>query len=446
MKLSGLSFSVMPPLSVPFRYFISAALMAMVLAVFILYLGPDPWLSRWHPGMLSITHGFALGFITTVMMGALLQLLPVVGGVGIPKVRLFGGACHVLHIGGSLALVLAFVSPLPQQVLLMQTALALLLSGFFLYLAAVTWVLLQKLSQGATINAIRLAVLALAVTVILGGLLLSRNLGAELISGNKLYTNLHLFIGLAGWIALLIIGVSFQVIPMFHVAPDFPKWLIRSFPYLVLSLLVWLFWRGLASGDSSALSEPVQLLLLLNCLFAAVLLQVIAARKRKVPDNTLDYWRLSAISLFAITLVYLLPENMLPEAFADKKPMWLVAAYLYFYVLSVIQGLLLKILPFLTYNHLQQQCLMNFQAMQYLPNMHELLPKKHGRLLFFSHILSGAALLVTVLYPAFYRLFALLLLAEFSGLFYLMVKTLILYLGCKTKMAQLEQPPAPAGS
>ncbi|WDE13801.1 hypothetical protein [Thalassomonas haliotis] len=441
MKLSGLSFSVMPPLSVPFRYFISAALMVVLLAGFILFSGPDPWLSRWHPAMLTITHGFTLGFISTVMMGALLQLLPVVGGVGMPKVRLFGGVCHVLHIGGSLILMLAFIWP--QPLFLMQTALVLLLTGFFLYLAAVAWVLLQKLSQGATINAIRLAVLALAVTVVLGGLLLSRNLGAELISGHKVYTNLHVFSGLAGWIAMLIIGVSFQVIPMFHVAPDFPKWLSRAFPLLILAGLLWLFWRGLSSlylGESSrhsALNEPVLLLLLLNCLFAAVLLRVISRRKRKVPDNTLDYWRLSAFSLFVITAIFLIPENYLPEQFNSKKQMWLIAAYLYFYVLSVIQGLLLKILPFLSYNHLQQQCLMNFQAMQYLPNMHELLPKKHGRLLFISHIFSGVSLLMTVLAPDYYWLFALLLMIEFSGLFYLMLKTLVLYLGCKNKMAKL---------
>ncbi|WP_281558799.1 hypothetical protein [Thalassomonas sp. RHCl1] len=442
MKLSGLSFSVMPPLTVPFRYFISAALMVILLAGFIFFAGPDPWLSRWHPAMLTITHGFTLGFITTVMMGALLQLLPVVGGVGIPKVRLVGGACHVLHVCGSVTLMLAFIWPQPQQFFLMQTALALLLTGFFLYLAAVAWVLSQKLSQGATINAIRLAVLALAVTVILGGLLLSRNLGIEFISGHKVYTNLHVFAGLAGWVAMLIIGVSFQVIPMFHVAPDFPKWLSRSFPLLILVLLFWLFERGLNSVNSGegsgVLNQPVQLLLLLNCLFAAVLLRVIARRKRKVPDNTLDYWRLSSVSLFVITAVFLIPEDALPELFNSKKHMWLMAAYLYFYVLSVIQGLLLKILPFLSYNHLQQQCLMNFQAMQYLPNMHELLPKKYGRLLFISHIFSGLGLLVTVLYPAFYWLFALLLLIEFSGLFYLMLKTLVLYLGCKSKMAKLE--------
>ena len=173
MKLSGLSFSVMPPLTVPFRYFISAALLVMALAGFILCSGPDPWLSRWHPAMLTITHGFTLGFITTVMMGALLQLLPVVGGVGIPKVRLFGGLCHLLHICGSITLMLAFIWSDPrQQFILMQTALLLLLSGFFLYLAAVTWVLFQKLSQGGTINAIRLAVFSLAVTVILGACLL----------------------------------------------------------------------------------------------------------------------------------------------------------------------------------------------------------------------------------------------------------------------------------
>jgi hypothetical protein len=41
--------------------------------------------------MLALNHGFTLGFISMVMMGALLQLLPVIGGVGIAKPRLVVG-------------------------------------------------------------------------------------------------------------------------------------------------------------------------------------------------------------------------------------------------------------------------------------------------------------------------------------------------------------------
>lgn len=78
--MSGLSFSGLPPIDIPFRFFASSILFVIGLAFFIFFSGESLWLSRWHPSMLALTHGFTLGVITPVMMGALLQMLSVVGG------------------------------------------------------------------------------------------------------------------------------------------------------------------------------------------------------------------------------------------------------------------------------------------------------------------------------------------------------------------------------
>ena len=43
---------------------------------------------------------------------------------------------------------------------------------------------------------------------------------------------------------------------------------------------------------------------------------------------------------------------------------------LYGVIISISQGMIIKVLPFLSYTHLQKVCLTNFSAMQYLPNMH----------------------------------------------------------------------------
>jgi len=112
MNMSGLSFDALPPINIPFRYFLIAPVFLIVIALFVLYSGPDVWLSRWHPAMLTITHGFTLGFMTSVMMGALFQIFPVVGGIGFPKVKLVANISYVGHVLGTCCLMLGFIWPI----------------------------------------------------------------------------------------------------------------------------------------------------------------------------------------------------------------------------------------------------------------------------------------------------------------------------------------------
>ena len=114
--------------------------------------------------------------------------------------------------------------------------------------------------------------------------------------------------------------------------------------------------------------------------------------------------------------------------------MLLTAVFIYFYLLSVIQGMLLKILPFLSYTHLQQRCLVDFSAMQFIPHMHEFLNKKHGIALYYIHILSGLSLLTVLFEPSLYFVFALFLLLEFVWLLVLMVRCMRLYFSVNKKI------------
>jgi len=421
MKLANLSFNTLPPIGIPFRYFATAPVFVIAVALITLSSGEEVWASRWHPSMLAISHGFTLGFISSVMLAALLQLLPVVGGIGFPKVSFVGNSCYLLHVSGTSCLMLSFIWPNP---IIQLSAIALLLMGFGLYLGAASWVLLKKLSQGATINGIRLAVTALFVVILLGLLLQTRTAGFELIPGNKVFTDIHAVWGLFGWFGLLIMAVSFQIVPMFHVAPDFPLWLRRYLPLTISGLLLLQF---LLLGKVGLMYLSGLLLLLSNSIFACYLLHVLGRRKRKLPDTTVDYWKLAAFSMLVITLLYCVPTEIWPEALQPKQSLLLTAVFIYFYVVSVIQGMMLKIMPFLSYTHLQQRCLSNFAAIKLLPNMHELVKKKHGRVLFYLHVASGLALLATIILPRYYWLFGLLLLAEFSFLLILIVRTIRLY-------------------
>lgn len=416
MNINGLSFNALPPIDLPFRFFITAPIFIIFCAFLILFSGEALWVSRWQPSMLALTHGFTLGFLTMVMMGALLQLLPVIGGVGIPRPRFIINICHSTLVIGTMCLMANFIWP---SILLTISSLTFLICGVGVYILTIVWVLTKKLSQGDSIIGFRLAISALIIVLLVGVVLLSQRIGFTYFNSmGKILTNNHALFGLAGWGSTLIISVSFQVIPMFHVAPSFPKLVSHYLPSTLFTLLV------------ITVFQPVYmmpLIVLVHGVFAVSLLWVISKRKRKVPDSTILFWQLSAVTLLILNVFYFIPDKYLPLLVSQQKTMLITAIYLYFYLVAVILGMLLKILPFLSYTHLQQKCLINFAAMQAIPHMHDFLNKKQGQWLFLLHIMTGIILFYTLLIPSTYWLLSLLLLIEFSWLLYLMIKVVRRY-------------------
>ena len=429
MNLHGLSFNALPPIELPFRFFLTAPLFVIACALLILVSGETLFLSRWQPSILALTHGFTLGFITMVMMGALLQLLPVIGGVGIAKPRQITLICHTALVLGTLCLIINFIWP---STTLTVVTLLLLVLGLGVYITSVALVLLKKLSQGGSILGFRFAIIALLIVALLGvfmlNLLLPTAIELSSLSSNfagKSITNTHAILGLVGWGSLMIMSVSFQVIPMFHVAPSFPKFISGYLPTVLFVFLVLFVFQP---------SMIFIAIMLIHGVFSISLLFIMSKRKRKISDNTIRYWQLAAISLIVLNLFYFFPEAYLPEKVVQNKVVLIAVVFIYFYLVAVIQGMLLKILPFLSYTHLQQQCLTNFSAMQFLPHMHEFLDKKHGQWLFYLHVVTGVVLLITIMFPSVYWLLSLLLIIEFSWLLMLMVKTRRLYFSILDKI------------
>lgn len=425
MNIANLSFSALPPISVPFRYFISAAIFLILTSLLILFSDEAAWLSRWHPTMLAITHLFTLGFISMVMMGAIYQFLPVIGGVGIANVRIVATISHALHTIGTLALSWSFIFP---NTVISVIAMLTLGTGFTFYICAVANVLIKKLSQGQTIIGMRLAMLSLVVVVLLGILFLAQKslvpyieLGAI---SDKNFTDIHALLGGFGWAGVLILAVSLQIIPMFHVTPSFPKLLAKYMPVALIILLSLLF---VFKPSSTSGQVVIAVLLTIYAIYNLTFLQLFKQRKRKVADTSIQFWQFAGISFIALTCLYLLPDALFLQLFSGNKALLLSAIFIYFFLVSIIEAMLLKITPFLTYTHLQSLCLSNFTAMAHLPHMHELLLKKHGRWLFYLHLCSCFTLIMTLAFTQLYQLFALTMLAEFSWLLFLILRSLHLY-------------------
>ena len=99
--VSSLSLEQAPPISVPFRFFLSAPLFLLLAALILLVSGPQALVSRWTPALLALTHLVTLGFLSMTMIGALMQMLPVVADSSMPQPRLVAWMVHIPLVAGT---------------------------------------------------------------------------------------------------------------------------------------------------------------------------------------------------------------------------------------------------------------------------------------------------------------------------------------------------------
>ena len=388
-----LSFEQAPPISVPYRFFLTAPLFGIAAGLLLSWLGPAALASRWTPGAAALTHLIAAGLMLQTMCGALLQFVAVAAGANIWRPRLIAAVVHPLIMIGALLLVLAFALAAPT---LFRPAVLLLAVPMGLFIGALALALLKTPAQGMTLHTLRLAVFALLVTLTLG-VTLAGSLGWQENWTPPFLTlvDVHVAWGLGGWALLLVIGVSYLVVPMFQLTPAYPVWLTRLLPAgLFLSLLAWSLQLGRQMPPpwlaGAALSGMV-----LAGIYAATTLRLQLQRRRRVSDVTLLFWRGAMVLLLVLTLSWLL-FHLLPRLGDQARaPLWLGVLALPGVFVSVINGMLYKIVPFLNWLHLQRQG----DPRKPPPNMKLMIPERAMGGQMRLHFIAVALLLAALLWP-----------------------------------------------
>lgn len=435
MRMRGLSLETIPPLHIPLRFFLTAPLLGVLAALALLSGGDQAMATQWSPELLGVTHLLTLGFLAMIMLGAMFQLVPVITGRLIPGGWVLASAVHALLLLGSFLLAAGFSGQVYAMFLL---AVPLLMLAFLAFLLALGTLLLGRgVGGGDSIFAIRFAALALLLTVALGVLRAAAYAGLApvLVVGN--ITNLHLAWGLGGWVLLLVMGASYQVIPMFHVTPSYPVALARTLPLLVfLSLLVL---TGFDSPAARSLAVPgVGIAALAYGVFS---LHLLGRRKRKLPDVTVRFWRLALVCLcLAATLMMALyfGAQLLPQpGLALRLPVLIGVLAIYGFATSVIMGMLQKIVPFLSYLHLQRSCIGQFELMKTLPHMGMIIPVTRSRWQYRLHLAALAGLLLATLVGELLKPAAVLMLLDFGWLAYTLLMATGLYARTKRSLRRL---------
>lgn len=391
-NIASLSLEQAPPYHIPLRFFVTAPVFAMVAALVLLYSGSSVFESRWSPAALAITHLLTLGYASMVMLGAMLQMLPVLAGVRVRAVVLIGSLVHLLIVSGGLLLAAGFLW-LEHDLLLL--AAVLLTAGITLFVVAVGMALLEARTGNATLSGMKFALTGLLAVLVLGVLITSGFTGWTALPALQLWTDVHLSWGVVGWFAVLLISVSYQVVPMFQVTPEYPGWIRRwLIPVLLVTLVAW-------NVASLTAAVPVVRGLLLGAMllelvvFALVTLWLFSRRKRKVPDNTLLFWR-TGIAVFVIIVVLLAVDGYKP---------WLQLAFplgvliVPGVMLTMINGMLYRIVPFLSWFHLQHAQVAAGRFDIQLPHMKSFITDKAARRQYYVHLASLLCMLTATVMP-----------------------------------------------
>ena len=398
--MAGLSLDQAPPYHSVYRFFLTAPLFAILASFGIVFQGHHLFISFISFKLIGIIHWMTLGFITTTMFGAIMQMLPVLAGVKIKNPVLFSGIIHATLSLGAFLFGVSYVFALPA---LLPYAGALITISVFGFSGLVLFKLMMIKNSTHTIRAMRLSLFSLMAILFLGLYLLAWRL--NLLKGPEFdLLSVHFLWAFIGWVSILIMGVSFQVIPMFYVSPEYPSWFRRIIPPAIVVLLVlytmFTFFPQAAIAlsatymDSFYLRKAIRMILyIFLAAFAIITYRQIKRRKRKLPDPSLLFWKSSMFFLFFSAILAATTEFYRGALF-PKMILYTGMSFLFGFIFSVINGMMYKIVPFLSWFHLASKGI--FDA----PTMKDLLDDSRIYLQFTLHILFLLSLPLTVFFAS----------------------------------------------
>ncbi len=355
-----------------------------------------PFVDISAPETLVVVHLIAIGWLSLLMAGALLQFVPVL--IARPVVGAhFAGPALLLLLGGLGCLLGGFVAlsgALDLPLALLPIGGVMLLAGFGLFagMLAVTLLFARPLPLPARFVATGLTALVGAVligsafTVALSGLAESSLLDRLVADG----VALHAALGLGGWLSATAVGVSYRLFSMFLLAPEVERSTSRAAWWgtsLAVGLVVVAVVFVLSGIFGAALLFAAALLLTLVAimLYGADILHIYRGRKRKQAELNIRA-SFAAFGLFTLSILLL---NVPALRSGD-----MVAAVVYLFVFGWLTGLglaqLYKIVAFLTWLEAYGPIL----GRAPVPRVQDLVDERHALILF--RLYYGAVVVATM--------------------------------------------------
>ncbi len=207
-----------PKLDLPYRYLLTGLGFLPAGVLYLLFspgsLTGDYIRSR---DTLILVHTFGLGFITSIMMGAMYQLLPVV--LQKPLFSEFLGKFNYwIYLSGIGGMLLSFFYDF-NKINITGGLLAISLLVFVLN-AVIT--IFSSGKKDIIVAHVLVGVLSLFLVLVLGAIM-SENIIRGIFSDPMALIKIHLILALFGWIIITTMGFSYKLIPMFMLSHGYPE-------------------------------------------------------------------------------------------------------------------------------------------------------------------------------------------------------------------------------
>ena len=347
----GLSLDQAPPLHQVMSFFIVAPLAVIAASGLIIETPQALFLAPALPSTVALTHLGTLGVLAAVMLGAFYQLCPVLGGVRVPK----PGLSYLVHAGlivGLSSLVWGLTTGSTVALKVSAHTLPLM----FLTFLVPVGIALKKARPIHTIIGMRISLACVATAVLLGAWLALGYAGEPVPGTRRLWMQVHLSLGLLGWVGGLLMAVSWQLVPMFYLTPAIDSKLsagslwVLGLSISVTVLLLPLDGAGLLGSIDPGLIAALTLLpsvLVIWVVHPLSILHALKKRRRKRVDPSKNYW---------VAAMYTAPLVLLTALLTlwSSDPRWgLTFGWLAIWGWAgvAIHGMLTRIIPFLVWFH-----------------------------------------------------------------------------------------------
>lgn len=404
MNTAGLSLSDAPPFRAIYPFFIAAAFFG-ALSFFALSFVHEP--NRYDGYIIASLHLYTIGFLLNAIFGALIQMLPVVGGIKIESPKII----KISLIGISVGAALFFMGFSVYSPLLTLSA-AILPITLMLGIGMIVFKIFSNSGVvSVTIKGVRLALIAAIIAIALGAHLLGSHAAGRIGASHLELANIHIMLSFFGFVGALIISVSHQVLPMFYVAPEFPKF-CRHWPAVVFAATLLLF-IPIQSANITA-----QVIIWTAFLaFAVVALKKLNERRRLLSDASLKLWQTGFVSLLLALALWAY------DAFFDLAHRDFLFA-LFFgvgFAGSIVKAMINKIVPFLAWFHLTSQG--RWDA----PSVREMITDKAANIELYLHLTSIFLFASSLLFAPLFAAASLTACASFIVLFANIVRAVKIY-------------------
>ncbi|MEA3288996.1 MAG: hypothetical protein U9Q04_02345 [Campylobacterota bacterium] len=365
---TGLSLDQAPPFRAPLKFFLTAPIFAILAGIFALFSNNYELHS---PNFIASVHLITLGYMVMLVFGALQQMLPVVAGAVIPRAKLTADITYILLTLGVVFFTLGFV--VYEKIFFFISA-SLLLFGLLFFTVTALVQLLKVQNRSYIVKG-----MSISLIFFIGAFLLAIHLLISHATGNisqlhYSFATLHYNYIFFGFIFLLIVSITIQVVPMFWVAESYKQKDQRYIIYLTSAILalfpINLFLElGLTLLYKTALSS-------MALYFVYITIKKLKNRKRKLKDITVYFYNTSMIFLSFGVVYWLL------MSFIDIPSGTLGVLLGLGFTVSLMNGMLYKIVPFLTWFHLNSKGVLD------IPTMREMIPQNKMQTQYYIHTTS----------------------------------------------------------